>query len=506
MTDLKENLEQYLNNTAKNYEKIIQLLTKCNLQSSTTENTDNTENIEDLESNGNMDSFQTKKEEMIEEIKAFLIQIPKLSEELSKNEIISDEDLENFDGTINDQQKEIDELKQKLEIAKKENTEISMKTTNIEIKNKMEIENLKDKIKVLNTSYEKERDRCENLLTKLNQTENTLSETKLSLNQINTKYCNLLDESEINNKNLKKNFALEKQVKEQAEELESLKTKLEHCEESQNFKTINEKLKQEINDLNKEIKVKESEISSLNKTIVKLKEENFNKFDKLNELENDNRVKKLKINELSYNNEKLSKKISELNLICEENDKQIKTFKSQNENRVKDLKSELESSIVKLKKIETENEELKKEIKNCDYVSGLARSSNQALTKKDFSILEIMSRRVEEMEIMNDNLKSQISLLSNQISKVELEKTRIEKNVFDFLKEEVRISNKEMNKIELSNDNDSINGFSLLNKNHSFSNEVLLESIINQKKENALLRQQLADITIEINKIMRQGQ
>jgi hypothetical protein len=219
-------------------------------------------------------------------------------------------------------------------------------------------------------------------------------------------------------------------------------------------------------------------------------------------LDNELRVKKLAISELTLKNEELSKTITETNFIKEDYDKLLKTVKNQNDGKIKDLKIELENCFAKIKSLESENEELKKEVKNCAHIESLARNNKEVLTKKDFSILETMSRRIEELDSLNSDLKFKLSELSDSFYKLEKQKSHIEKNIFDLLKEETNLNRKKFESVILNNENSDINGFSLF-KTQNFTNEVLLESVINQKKENMLLKQQLADITIEVNRIMR---
>jgi hypothetical protein len=102
----------------------------------------------------------------------------------------------------------------------------------------------------------------------------------------------LLDENEINLKNLKKNFSLEKKVKELSDEISIYKLQLTEYDEMKNVKMINITL-------NKEIKAYKIEVNELKviqtqdkKTVDKLKEDNFTKFEKVNNLENELRIKK----------------------------------------------------------------------------------------------------------------------------------------------------------------------------------------------------------------------
>lgn len=478
MSDFKESLEEYFNKSKAFFNEIQNTLNNL------------TEPIDD------------KKNKLISDITNLNDTLNGLTNELSKNHLVSDEDLEGFDQTINSQQKEIDQLKNSNEELNNQIKQISNNNNSNDVKSKLELESLRDKVKVFNTSLSAEKEKNENLINKLTQLESELNEAKSNLTHLTIKYNNLLDENEINNKNLKKNFALEKQVKELTEENEDFKSKLKDIEQNKNLKQSNERLTSQLDEAYVNLNQKEEELKQTNKTLEKLKEENFNKFDKINALENELRVKKLSISELTSKNEELCKNINDINFIKDDYEKLIKTVKNQNDGKIKDLKIELEHSFAKIKLLETENEELKKEVKNCAHIESLARSNKEVLTKKDFSILETMSRRIEELDSLNADLKHKLSELSDSFYKLEKQKSNIEKNIFDLLKEETNLNRKKFESIILNNENSDINGFSLF-KTQSFTNEVLMESIINQKKENMMLKQQLADITIEVNRIMR---
>jgi chromosome segregation ATPase len=443
-----------------------------------------------------------KKNKINNDVSSLSNQLINLTNDLTKNHLVSDEDLEGFDQTINSQQKEIDQLKTLNEELKTQIKQISSNNSNNDVKTKLELESLRDKVKVFNSSLNSEKEKNENVINKLTALEAELNESKSNLAHLTLKYNNLLDENEINNKNLKKNFSLEKQVKELLEENEEFKSKLKDIDQVKNLKQSNERLTNQLNDTCLTLSQKEEEIKQLNKVVEKLKEENFIKFDKINALDNELRTKKLSISELTSKIEELNKSIIEINFKKDDYDNLIKLVKNQNEGKIKDLKTELENCFSKIKLLENENEELKKEVKNCAHIESLARNNKEVLTKKDFSILETMSRRIEELDSLNSDLKFKLSELSDSYYKLEKQKSNIEKNIFDLLKEETNLNRKKFESIVLNNENSDINGFSLF-KTQTFTNEVLIESIINQKKENMMLKQQLADITIEVNRIMR---
>jgi hypothetical protein len=188
----------------------------------------------------------------------------------------------------------------------------------------------------------------------------------------------------------------------------------------------------------------------------------------------------------------------------EEHSRQIRAVKIQYESRIRDLQLELETSYNKITKKDKEIIDFKKQTENYDHIQSMARTNREVLTKKDFSILETMSRRVEEYEQVNENLRSQVNNLSQTLSSLSLEKSKLEKNIYDFLKEEINLNRHQLEKIEINNDEyfEEVESYSIFKTQ---SNEILLDSIINQKKENIMIKQQLAELTIEINQMMRKG-
>jgi hypothetical protein len=123
----------------------------------------------------------------------------------------------------------------------------------------------------------------------------------------------------------------------------------------------------------------------------------------------------------------------------------------------------------------------------------MAKASVDKLDKKDFSILEIMSKKVEVAEnnylvLKNDydllvqennSLKRKIEPLEN-ITLLSLQK---ENSVFDTQ----NLTTKDIEDIEI------------IKKN----NDELIKMIINLKNHNLILENQIKDITIEANKRLR---
>jgi hypothetical protein len=86
----------------------------------------------------------------------------------------------------------------------------------------MDTEGLNEKIKILQQSldmYSNKSNQSDNIVLRL---ENQLQELRNDNISMATKYKTMLDEIEINNKNIKKNFTLEKTIQDLTEENEKL--------------------------------------------------------------------------------------------------------------------------------------------------------------------------------------------------------------------------------------------------------------------------------------------
>lgn len=417
-----------------------------------------------------------------------------IQSESQKVNFLSDEDITQFSDDIDLLNKDNEKLKKENEILiTKLNSQEKELKSNFEIKLKMETEIIRDKFKALSAALEEEKSKVNSLANKSANQENQISELKSVLSQSQQKYNNLLDENEITNQNLKKSFGLEKKVLEYETENSELKSKLASIDfaEIEELKSWSSKSKTEIASKNKMLTSYENEISNLKASITKLKDENFVKFDRINNLENEIKIKNSKINELTNGSSALRSQINSLLKDKEEAEIKLKSTEKSWENKSNQLKLEIENIKQQNEKQLKANSDLKKQLDNLGQVSAFAKANKEDLSKKDFSILETMSRRVEELELLNETLR-------NQVSETTIDNKNLASKLNLFLKNDSDEVRQMYSDISLADEDvQEI-------KNLHSTPDFLFQYIVDLKKQNHSLLQQITQITIEFNKIMRE--
>ena len=97
------------------------------------------------------------------------------------------------------------------------------------------------------------------------------------------------------------------------------------------------------------------------------------------------------------------------------------------ENQNKELKKEIEKIHKQNELLQKENNEISKELKNYQHYTNFAKAAKENLTKKDFSMLETMSRKVEEATNLNENLKHIVTELDQQKKELTAKVDQLEK-------------------------------------------------------------------------------
>ena len=163
------------------------------------------------------------------------------------------------------------------------------------------------------------------------------------------------------------------------------------------------------------------------------------------------------------------------------------------ENNINILKKQIEQLTQSNNNFVKENDICQKKLNEFQKLTNMAKANVDKLEKKDFSILEIMSKKAETAEnsylllkndydkLINENniLKKKIEPLEN-ITLLSLEKE-------DSLFNSQNITREDIEQIEkIRNDPDE-----------------LIRMIISLKNNNLILENQIKDITIEANKRLR---
>ena len=128
----------------------------------------------------------------------------------------------------------------------------------------------------------------------------------------------------------------------------------------------------------------------------------------------------------------------------------------------------------------------------------MAKVSRENLSKKDFSLLETMSRRVEESESLTGNLKQMIQRLDSINSNLKDRNEKLENIILFYMKE--RGEFKDIDEIDESLRGEK--GFQEISE-MKYDREVLLNMVFKLKQEIININQNLQQITVEANTRIR---
>ena len=246
-------------------------------------------------------------------------------------------------------------------------------------------------------------------------------------------------------------------------------------------------------ELNVKIKELENQINLLRDENAKNKKNIFEKFENLNILQKELKNKEIILEDLNNKNKSLIQKNTLLEKNLSETENKLNIAKKDYENYITILKKQIEQLTQSNINFVKENNICQRKLNEFQKLTNMAKASVDKLDKKDFSILEIMSKKVEVAEnnylvLKNDydllvqennSLKKKIEPLEN-ITLLSLQK---ENSVFDTQ----NLTTKDIEDIEIIKNN----------------NEELIKMIINLKNNNLILENQIKDITIEANKRLR---
>ena len=414
--------EDYANNLLTNenehISKVNKILQKSNLdrknqlkqyEKFTTENTLTNENLLDLKTY----SDQLKKElanssKKNTELLSSYDEIEQKIEEINANNQNLQNELNSLNDVYKREIKENGEIKSKYEtILKKYQTEYTLKQNKIkELSNQNEkIFNNNKEIEAVNEELKTDLAKYEELISNLNLTIQTLSNTKASV-----KYKGEIEKRIMDNKNelnkkeeyinnlLAENEKLKEKNEEKLSQLRALQETIKEKEES--YQSINQ-MKNDINVYSEKIK-KLFEISaSKDKTISQL-QQSYNTLYQILNNDKEERDVEAQYLEAKAKNDLLAKNIEELGQIAKGLLDSGNQMKNKYENMIAQLKSSLEkcSDFSKEKeKILQENEEL--------------RAKNQAIEEKMKSLpkfeksFEDIKKENEQLEKENEFLKTQ---------------------------------------------------------------------------------------------------
>jgi len=426
-----------------------------------------------------------------ETIQNFQDEYDKLIDEFSKNNFVKKEEVESIiDSSLAESEKQIKELKEEKAILTKQNTELSEKNKLLSIKN----EEISQKLSVLEKTFNKSTLDLKNK----NELEQKLNEKQSDYDLLKSKYAAIQDEISMCKKNLKKFYAMEKEISQLTEENEKLSLKIRELNSEVDYKSkfeeisqMNEKLDVENKNLSKQNNKLKQEIEMMKTELEQVKE-------KLSEIENEKKLKSYQLEEKIKENIKIINEKEEISSKIKDIEYNLKTNKTLIENQNKEFKKELDRLRQENNILKKEKEFINKELQKFKTYTNMAKVSRENLTKKDFSLLETMSRRVEESESLAENLKEMVQKLDVTNSSLKERNDKLEDIILFYMKERGELTNIE----EIDESLRGEKGYQDISE-MKYDREVLLNMIFKLKQENIKINQNLQQITVEANTRIR---
>ena len=419
------------------------------------------------------------------------VEYESLMDEFIKYKFIPQEQID----SIVDQ--ELGESEKQLKAITKENEELIK--TNQELNDQIKIinlqkENFNQKLNFLQKSIIT----SERFKVEKEKKEEELKNIKSDYDILKGKYDMIKDEMEIYKKNLKKNFNMEKEIRQLTEENEKLSQKIKDLNEKDDYKIQFYELEKKYNTLSNEKEDLLLERNQLKNDNSELNEQIETRNQQINNLENNLKLNKHLIEEKIKENEGLIKEKNVFGLKLKEIEFNAKNSKTLYENQNKEIKKELSKLYKENEELKLENKKMSEQIKNYQNYTGLANASKENLSKKDFSMLETMSRRVEEGENLINDLKNLAEGLDQENKNLKEKKELMENLLFYYMKlngesiENLNIKNIQFNE----NDYQEIMDLKV-------DSETLIKMLFKTKQENFQLLQNIQELTSEYNQRLR---
>ncbi len=414
-----------------------------------------------------------------------------LMDEFIKYNFIPQEQIDSIvDQELGESEKQLKKITKEKEELSKSNQELN---DQIKIIN-LQKENFNQKLNFLQKSIiSSERFKLEK-----EKKEEELKNLKSDYDILKGKYDMIKDEMEIYKKNLKKNFNMEKEIRLLTEENEKLCQKIKDLNEKDDYKIQFYELEKKYNTLSNEKEDLLLERNQLKNDNSELNEQIETRNQQINNLENNIKLNKHLIEEKIKENEGLIKEKNVFGLKLKEIEFNAKNNKTLYENQNKEIKKELSKLYKEHEELKLENKKMSEQIKNYQNYTGLAKASKENLSKKDFSMLETMSRRVEEGENLINDLKNLAEGLEQENKNLKEKKEIMENLIFYYMKlngesiENLNIKNIQFNE----NDYQEIMDLKV-------DSETLIKMLFKTKQENLKLLQNIQELTSEYNQRLR---
>ena len=430
----------------------------------------------------------TDDQELIEKVQA---NYDKLMDEFLKYNFVSKEQIDSIvDSSLAESEKQINELKKDKTTLSKQISELTEKNKILNLKN----EEIAQKNTVLEKSFNQSAQELKNK-DALNQ---KIKDQQSDYDLLKSKYTAIQDEIAIYKKNLKKNYAMEKEISQLTQENEKLSIKIKELNSGINYKEkyeellqINEKTDCENKLLNKQYTKAKQDLDTMKNEIEQTKS-------KLTEVENDKKLKNYQLEEKIKENIQIISEKEDILTKIKDVEYNIKTNKNFIDNQNKEFKKELDRLRQENVILKKEKDYLSKELQKFKTYTNLAKVSRENMTKKDFSLMETMSRRVEESESLCENLKEMVQKLDKTNSEIKQKNEKLENIVFFYMKQGGELTNIEEVDEKIRSDKmyQEISDM-------KYDREVLLNMVFKLKQKNMEIKNQMQQITVEFNGELR---
>lgn len=441
-----------------------------------------------------MDILQnlTEDQELIEKVQT---NYDKLMDEFIKYNFVSKEQIDSIvDSSLAESEKQINELKQEL---KQEKANLSKQITELSDKNKilnLKNEEISQKYTVLEKSFNQSTQELKNkdMLTQ------KIKDQQSDYDLLKSKYTAIQDEIAIYKKNLKKTYAMEKEISQLTQENEKLSEKIKELNTGTNYKEKYEELSQLNEKMDCENKILNKQNTKAKQDIDQMKNELEQMKSKLTEAENDKKLKNYQLEEKIKENIQIINEKEDILTKIKDVEYNIKTNKNFLDNQNKEFKKELDRFRQENAILKKEKDFLAKELQKFKTYTNLAKVSRENLTKKDFSLMETMSRRVEESESLCENLKEMVKKLDETNGQIKARNEKLENIILFYMKQDGEMGN-------VDEVDEQLKGDKMYQEvsDMKYDREVLLNMIFKLKQENLNINQQMQQITVEANSKIR---
>lgn len=230
----------------------------------------------------------------------------------------------------------------------------------------------------------------------------------------------------------------------------------------------------------------------------KLSNENFDKFEKLNSIQKDNKLKSNTIDSFKNELKQLTKSKEDIAAKYTELEKTASINKMYYESQLNNLKKQIEQKAKENNDYKKDIVDLQNQVREFQKYTNMAKVNTDHLDKKQFSILEVMSKRVQECEMENATLKSINCDFKKENEALNKKVGPLERLVLHYMKKD--------------NENDEGGVMSIsdipeeeMKEIESFRHKTkeLFDLCVRLKNENWLLQNQIEQITIECNQRLR---